>query len=69
MQTLSRTLYNVYDTICGVFYYATRSRFFSIKASLEKNEISLNNNKLHIKYHSIHSIVSSIKTYDMMMAQ
>jgi len=40
----------------------------SIKAFIDKNEISLNNNQLHILYHIIYCIVSSIKAYDLMMA-
>jgi len=40
----------------------------SIKGFIDKNEISLKNNKLQILYYIIHCIVSSIKTYDLMMA-
>ena len=38
--------------------------------SIDKNDISLNHNNfnVYILYHSICCIVSSIKTYDLMMA-
>ena len=58
---------------CNKFYKFTSLKVYKknvIMSFYRKNEISLNQNNfnIYILYHSIYRMVSSIKTYELMMA-